>query len=337
MKYIAYVGINDLKYLCSANVNHIDVFNIAFGGIEHGEVVIPQAEKLRLLSSIREKNPNCKFVLSVGGWSADGFSQSTRTDEQRKKLAASMLSAVHTYGLDGVDLDWEYPCFSVAGIESHPDDGENYVHLLREIRELFIAETEHKLLTIAVGGDVYYSQAVPMAKLEPYLDYVQIMSYDLRGGFTNVSGHHANLYQPKHDLTLVSGDKGVREYEKAGIPKEKLVLGVASYSRQWSGVPNVDQGYGQMAKTFGGYGPTYEHLKEHVIHKNGFVRYWDNVAKAPYLFDGYTFISYDDPESVEYKLDYAEEHNLYGIMIWEVSDTPDGELLAVMRKRKDRK
>ncbi len=335
MKYIAYVGITDLKHLCCANVNHIDVFNIAFGGIEQGEVVIPLKHELALIPTIREKNPNCKFVLSIGGWSADGFSQYTRTDEQRKTLAESMLSIVQTYGLDGVDLDWEYPCFSVAGIASHPDDGEHYVYLIREIRELFLKEQEDKLLTIAVGGDVYYSQAVPMEKMEPYLDYVQIMSYDLRGGFTNVSGHHANLYQPQYDLTLVSGDKGVREYEKAGVPKEKLVLGIASYSRKWTGVPNMDHGYGQMAQSYGGYGPTYEILKREFINQKGFIRYWDDVAKAPYLFDGYTFISYDDPESVGCKLDYAENHKLYGVMIWEVADTPHGDLLEVMRKRKE--
>ncbi len=334
MKYIAYVGIKDLKHLVGADINHIDICNIAFGKIEHGEIVIPHEEELRLVSTIREQNPNCKFVLSIGGWSADGFSQYTRSSADRTILAHSMISVMHSHQLDGIDLDWEYPCFSVAHIEAHPSDGENYVYLLRELRHMLRKESDSKLLTIAVGGDVYYSQAVPMRQLEPYVDYVQIMSYDLRGGFTNVSGHHTNLYQPRYDLTCVSGHKGVLEYEKAGIPKEKLALGVASYSRQWDGVPNKNNGYGQMAQTFGGYGPTYQHIRDHLIGKSGFIRYWDTEAKAPYLFNGSTFISYDDPESLKHKLDYVDTQNLYGIMIWEVADTPNGELLETMRSYK---
>ncbi len=362
MKYIVYVGLKHLKYLLGVNLSHIDIFNIAFAHIEDGKVVIPVPKEMNHLTEIRKENPHCKFALSVGGWSADGFSQGIRTATGRAKLAKSMVALVEHYNLDGIDLDWEYPGFSVAGVEAHPDDGAHYVLLLQELRERLdgLVQTEadgadgttgvsraggaddviggassfHKLVTIAVAGDSYYITATPMKELEPYVDYVQIMSYDLRGGFTNVTGHHTNLYQPQFDLTPASADTAVKAYIAAGVPAHKLALGAASYSRQWSGVPNRNNGYGQMAETFGGYGPVYEYLHKHLIDKSGFTRYWDNVAKAPYLFNGETFISYDDPKSLKYKLDYIRTHKLYGLMYWEVADHPNGVLLETLRQCK---
>lgn len=333
MKHIAYVGIAHLKHLLGEDLSHIDTFNLAFGHIEDSVVCIKRKEELSLLSHIQRENPHCRFVLSIGGWSADGFSQSTRTNTLREELASQMAAIVEQYNLDGIDLDWEYPGYSIAGIESHPMDGENYADLLAKLRGKLPSP---KLLTIAVGGDSYYIRAVPMKEVAIHVDYVQIMSYDLRGGFTNVTGHHTNLYTPTCDLSPASGDQGVQDYQAAGVPKEKLVLGIASYSRMWTGVPNRYQGYGQHATSFGGYGPTYEDLLENNIGKDGFIRYWDDEAKAPYLFNGETFISYDDPESVTHKLEYAQKRGLCGVMVWEVLSHPNGAILGTLKAYRER-
>ena len=106
--------------------------------------------------SIRKANPE-RDVLSVGGWGADGFSQAARTKEGRERFAASALAIVKEYGLDGIDIDWEYPGTSLAGIASDRSDKENYTLLLAELRKTLDAYREGMLVTTAVGGDVYFA------------------------------------------------------------------------------------------------------------------------------------------------------------------------------------
>lgn len=87
------------------------------------------------LAQIRGVNPGIKILLSVGGWGADGFSQGSRTAQNREKMAQSAAELVKEYGLDGIDIDWEYPCSSLAGIASDPGDKENFTLLLKAVRE----------------------------------------------------------------------------------------------------------------------------------------------------------------------------------------------------------
>lgn len=317
-KIIAYCGTKDLPLLQEKDIQILDVINLAFGHIEDGAVVYDIGEYEKYLGRIREINPECAIVLSVGGWSAGGFSEAAATEQGRENVARTALEVVQKYGLDGIDIDWEYPCIGIAGIKAGPDDKENFTLFLKAIRSAFDTFTERKLmLTIAAGGDSYYTRCTNMAEAQKYLDYVQIMSYDLRGGFVVHTGHHTNLYSNPADLSPVSADFGVNCFLDAGVPREKLVIGAAFYSRMWKGVPDVDHGYMQMAGSVGGYGPSYGDLKENYIGKNGFVRYWDDIAKAPWLFDGKTFISYDDEESLKAKAEYVKEKGLLGIMYWE--------------------
>ena len=192
-----------------------------------------------------------------------------------------------------------------------------------------------KSLSVAVGGDVYFALQTDMKAASKYLDYVQLMTYDLQGGFQKVTGHHAALYHSEGNLLDVCVDKAVKAFHEAGVPMEKLILGVPFYSRQWNGVKGEGcrHGLGMEADSVGGYGGDYAELKADWIGKNGFVRYWDEVAKVPYLFDGKTFVSYEDEESLGGKIEYLKEMGMGGIMFWEYKCDPSGELLGYIREQ----
>ena len=194
-KVIGYVSTKDLGTLKEQDIKNLDVINIAFGLIERHRVVWDSCGNEEYLPKIREINPDIKIVLSVGGWGADGFSQAARTEEGRALFAVSAVSLVETYGLDGIDIDWEYPGTSLAGIGSHVNDKENYTLLLKALRESLNHMEGEKSLSVAVGGDVYFALQTDMKAASKYLDYVQLMTYDLQGGFQKVTGHHAALYQ----------------------------------------------------------------------------------------------------------------------------------------------
>lgn len=336
-KVISYVSTKDLPMMQENDIKMLDVINLAFGHIQNDAVVYEPGENAEYFAKIKALNPECAIVLSVGGWSAGGFSEAASTQKGRETVAQTALEIIKRYDLDGLDLDWEYPCIGVAGIASSPDDKENFTLLLKEIRGLFDTYQDKKLLlTIAAGGDSYYTRCTNMKEAQAYLDYVQLMTYDLRGGFVTHAGHHTNLYTKDADLLPVSVDFAVKCFHEAGVPKEKMVIGVAFYSRMWKNVPDVDHGYMQMAGTTGGYGPAYGDLKENYINKNGFVRYWDDEAKAPWLFDGETFLSYDDEESIECKADYVNREGLLGAMYWEYGLDTTFTLTGCLRRALDR-
>lgn len=331
-KLIGYVGTADLAHVTEADAKNLDIINIAFGHVIEGSVVWKNQTAKEDLARLKSINPEIKFVLSIGGWGAGGFSEAAYTEEGRKNFSKTAIGIVLEYGLDGLDLDWEYPSYTVAGIGGCKEDKQNFTLLLKQIREDLNKINTNYMLTIAAGGGAYYLKGVEMHEVIKYLDYVQLMTYDLRGGFQTLTGHHTNLYAPELDLFAASTDEAVCDFMAAGVPAEKIVIGVAFYSRMWKGVPNVDNGYLQMAETVGTYGPSYGGLVEGYINKNGFVRHWDDVCKAPYLFNGDTFISYDDEESITHKMKYMHEKGLLGAMYWEYSTDETRTLTGHMRR-----
>ena len=335
---IAYVSTRDLKNLKESDAKAIDIINIAFGHVVEGNCVWEEAssEVDNAIENIRSINPNIRFVLSIGGWSAGGFSEAASTKESREKFAITARELVEKHNLDGIDIDWEYPGIGVAGITATPEDKENFTLYLQAVRDELNKLGDDYLVTIAGGGDNYFCRNTELDKVAEICDYIQIMTYDLRGGFTHATGHHTNLFVPQNDMSDVSVKTAVDQYHRAGVPKSKIVIGVAFYTRLWEGVPNADNGYNQYAETVGGYGPSFDDLKENYIDKDGFIRYWDDVAKAPWLFDGKTFISYEDEESIAHKVKYLDDEGLLGVMYWEYCLGRETDLTLVIRDEIDK-
>ena len=335
MSYIvtAYVWDKALPQVTREDACRLTHINIAFGLVKDDKVVYDHLTNIDSLAVIRGYNPGIKVLLSVGGWGAGGFSEAAATQAGRRSFAATAAQAVRDLGLDGIDIDWEYPTIGVANIGFSPEDKETFTLLLQAIRtELDGCEGERKMLTIAAGADQYFIDGTHMDEVAKILDLVQIMTYDMRGGFQNLTGHHTNLYPSSGDLFRISTDTSVKLFAAAGVPMEKIVIGSAFYSRKWTNVPNRNNGLFQMTTGSGGGGGHFAKLDAEFIDKNGFVRYWDSEACAPWLFNGDTFLTYDDEESIACKCKYVKEQGLAGIMYWEHSCDPTGKLLGAMYK-----
>lgn len=333
---IGYAGDHALPTITAEAARQLTHLNVAFGHVKEDAIVTEHMQNLHVFEQLKAFNPELAIVLSVGGWSAGGFSEAAATPEGRAKMARTAVEVVKRHAFDGIDLDWEYPCYAEAGIAASPADKGNFTLLLKAIREALdeqaAADKRTYLLTIAVGADQYYIDGTEMDLVQQYVDYVQLMTYDMRGGFQTLTGHHTNLYTPVGDLFRISTDASVRLFERAGVPRNKLVIGAAFYSRMWKDVPDQNHGLYQMTAASGGYGPEYTELAANYIHKNGFTRYWDDEAKAPYLYDGSTFISYDDEESIACKCAYVKQEGLLGVMFWEYSCDKTTQLLNAIHR-----
>lgn len=334
-RVVGYAGDGSLPDITKEDALKLTHLNVAFGHVIDDKINIDHVKNLDHLAKLKEMNPDLTRLLSVGGWSAGGFSEAASTEKGRKLMAESAVKILKEHDFEGIDLDWEYPCYGVADIASSPNDKENFTYLLKEMREAFDAlekETgQYYLLTIAAGADQYYIDGTEMDKVEKYLDYVQLMTYDMRGGFQTLTGHHTNLYATTGDLFRISVEKSVELFIQAGVPREKLVIGIAFYSRMWKDVPNKNNGLHQMTAGSGGYGPDYSELHEKYINVNGFKRFWDDEAKAPYLFDGQTFITYEDAESIQHKCEYAAREKIGGVMFWEYKCDNTNTLLKAIK------
>ncbi len=315
------------------DARYMTQMNYSFALIEDGKVSGSHWRSISAFKKYIKRHPHILPVMAVGGWGADGFSQAAATESGRAAFVESAVALMEEHGFLGIDIDWEYPGSSVAGIESREDDPENLLLLLEALRtaldELTAQDDAKRLISIAVGGSRQYADKLECAALGRTVDQVNVMTYDLRG-FEKVTGHHTCLYPQQGDKAAVSADKAMEAFADAGIPREKLMMGAAFYGRAWRSVKSGEQnGLGQPAGTSGnktyGFGAI-----EAMISDGSYTRYWDDTAMAPYLFDGSTFISFEDTESIAAKGAYAKDNGLMGVMFWEYGQDDTGTLVKAL-------
>ncbi|MGA8742277.1 MAG: glycoside hydrolase family 18 protein [Terracidiphilus sp.] len=324
----------DAKYLTR--------INYAFANIQGGRMVLgapADAQNFAQLTALRNSNPRLTVLVSVGGWLwSTNFSEMALTAESRRVFEESVMVFLTQYDLDGLDIDWEYPGLPGAGHPFCAEDKENFTALVRELRERFDARTrktgQRLYLTIAMGAGDDVIAHTEMRKVQRYVDTVNLMTYDYyEAGSDPTTGHHAPLYADPTDPKKASSDETVRAYEKAGVPAEKILLGVPFYGREWGEVPEQNHGLFQVGKVVpGAYAPYSAITTNMLVTGAGFTRYWDDAAKAPYLYNAekHIFVSYEDPESLGVKCKYVREHKLGGVMFWEYFGDPDGKLLQAI-------
>ena len=113
-----------------------------------------------------------------------------------------------------------------------------------------------------------------------------------------------------------------------------IIVGVAFYGRAWKGVKDngVHGLYQPFVESAYGDGLSWDDIEDKIFKDPTFVRYWDDVGKAPFLYDGNTFISYTDGEELKLVADYIKKNKLGGVMIWEYGHDINARLLKPLYK-----
>lgn len=330
-KLIAYCLTENLSMMQERDIRVLDSINISFGLIHDGEVYWKEEQGKEDMERIRLINPQIQLVLSIGGWEAEGFSQAAETEEGRVRFAKSVMRLTREYGFDGIDVDWEYPCSDKAGIRMIPEDKENFTLLLRELRKQLSVLEEYKTLSIAAGALKTYLAGTNMKEVAEVLDYVQIMTYDLCGEWDRVTGHHAALFP--YGEGAPSSDEIIRLFIEAGVPREKIVMGAAFYSRGWKNVSGVRPGSSaEQPEIPYSYDAIVRNLE---TGEGNYRKFWDDDAKAAYLSNGTDFITYEDGRALQYKARYVKKNNMYGMMYWEYGQDKTYRLTGFLREQLD--
>lgn len=326
----SFTGFND------GDLEKIDVINYAFAGISRsGELVVSSSSKLPQIVQ-EAHDAGTRVVLAIGGWGVDGFSDAALTLESRTKFIDSILAGVDKYHLDGIDFDWEYPTSTASGlIKARPEDKQNFTHLVVETYNALKAKDPTLTLSIAVPNGSWAAQSYyEINKIKDHIDYLHLMSYDMINFATSTNkivkaSHHTNLLPSSNAVS--SASSGVNAYHSLGIPKEKIIMGIAFYGHGFktSNVGNNGMGADTDTSVTGNkFTIAYRSIVNDYLSNPEYTVYYDDVAKASWIYGNNTVISYDDPRSIAAKCDYVNDFDLGGVMVWQYAQDHTDSILV---------
>jgi chitinase len=280
---------------------------------------------------LKDKNPNLKIMVSIGGWGGCApCSNLFSSAEHRNNFSKTTVALFKQYNIDGLDLDWEYPV--IEGYPGHKYDAadkENFTALVKNLRKEM---GNQYLLSFAAGGFInYLEKSIDWKEVVPQVDFINLMTYDLVGGYSTITGHHTPLggHRPGQQTT----ERCVNWLLHNNVPADKLIIGAAFYARVWENVPGSNHGLYQQGKFK--QSVSYKNFAKYFSDSSGFNYHWDKKTKAPFRYNPQKklFATFDDKRSVSKKSKFIRRKKLGGIMFWQLSeDLPVNGLVDEIHK-----
>jgi len=264
------------------------------------------------LNLLKKANRHLKVLLSIGGWTySPAFHPVVINPSLRAGFVSSSIKLVEDYGLDGLDVDYEYP----------QDDAQarGYVDLLRELR-IGLDELAGRIggegrfsLTIAAPCGAHNYEKLHLREMDQFLDFWNLMAYDYAGSWDSKAGHQANTFG--HGVNTAHA---VEHYHRhGGIARAKLVIGLPLYGRSFL----ATQGPGHPFSGIGAGSWEQGVYDYRALPLPGSSVYYDDDALASWSYDPRKgeMISYDDERVTRAKAGWIIHQGLGGAMFWELS------------------
>ncbi|XP_038698203.1 class V chitinase CHIT5b-like [Tripterygium wilfordii] len=333
----AYWPAGSISYFPPTSIDTTLFTHIYYAFVSPNNVTFKFEESISTASLLREftttlhsKNPPVKTLISIGGGGDDPtlYARMASKVRTRKVFIKSAIDLAREFGFDGLDLDWEFP--------KDPKEMMDLGSLFKEWRAAIQMEAQKNgrpplLLTAAVYYSVEFvvyggPRKYPVDSISRYLDWASPMCFDYHGSWdTSQTGAHAALYDQKSNI---STSYGLQSWIRAGVPANKLVMGLPLYGRTWKlKDPNIN-GIGAPAV---GLGPgedgvlTFIQLEQYNGNNSATVVY-DVESVSTYSYVGTSWIGYDDVTSTKTKIGFAKAHGLLGYFFWAVSYDNEGKI-----------
>jgi chitinase len=305
------------------------------------------------LQQLNQFHPSLRILFSIGGYSHSArFSDVAASENGRIQFVQSCIQYLRLNGLDGIDIDWEFPVSGgMDGNKHRLEDSQNFTVLLAEFRKQLDLQGKMDgksyLLSIAAPAGPSEFRYFELSQICPMVDWITVMAYDFYTGESKITHFNAPLFAVSSDpgSMTYNGDSAVKAYLAKGIPSDEIVLGVPFYGRAWKGVTENRNGLFQQnigpfddpqvpAGTWGEGGEIeYRAIKQYYL--GSWPRFWQNEAQVPWLYNPQEqiMLTFDDPESLAAKADYVRTKQLGGISIWQISgDDEEHSLLRALAK-----
>mmetsp|Transcript_37102 Transcript_37102/g.72879 ORF Transcript_37102/g.72879 Transcript_37102/m.72879 type:complete len:526 (+) Transcript_37102:42-1619(+) len=225
---------------------------------------------IQQIVAYKKQNPNLKVIASIGGWNFPSayFSKMVASSASRAKFITSAKSFMASHSIDGIDLDWEFPCSAPRNDPvkisctqfrqsqdaggSCPADTNNLLTFVQELRQ---GLGSGAIISIASQAGEKNWEAMNIKAVSQYIDYYNVMTYDytvpdVADG--SLMSPNAPLYTPDPPASQMSIDYSIQGYLNAGVPASKILVGIPFYGHTWyqTGMANW-QKFGQKGSIQG--------------------------------------------------------------------------------------
>lgn len=131
----------------------------------------------KAIYKLKKAHRHLKLLLSIGGWTySPSFHPIVIDPHKRKTFVETSIKLLEDLGIDGLDIDYEYP--------SNDEEAQGYVSLLKELRAALDRHAAEKhanyrfLLTIAAPCGPDHYRKLHIKEMDKYLDFWNMMAYD---------------------------------------------------------------------------------------------------------------------------------------------------------------
>ncbi|ORY04392.1 hypothetical protein BCR34DRAFT_572769 [Clohesyomyces aquaticus] len=326
-------------------VDSLSHLNLAFAYIQPKTFEIVPMDKMSdktfsQITNLKQKAPGLKIWISLGGWTFSDNGTDTQpvwgdiasSVTNRAKFIGNLYRFMETWGFDGVDIDWEYPGAPDRG--GSPTDPDNFVLLLEQMSLLFQAGGSKFGISFTAPTSYWYLRWFKIGELYKYVDFINLMTYDIHGSWDSPADQIGSFVYAHTNLTEIKDALGL--FWRNNVPMNRVNLGIGFYGRSYTlkdpacnkpGCPFKDVGVAGQCTGQGGVMSFAE--IEGYIKQYSLTTEYDQEAQAKYLaFNENQWVSYDDKETLQKKVDFANEQGLLGLFIWAI-DLDDREHSAL--------
>jgi chitinase len=320
-------GLWSMGYYASWQANQYPVSAIEWSGLSHIAMAFYTPDSngnLTLMGGNPQVAQNIvtaahqhgvKAIASLGGADSESAFQAATASGTIATFVTNLVALMQSVGYDGLDVDWE-PLAKA--------DEPTAIDLANRVR----AAAPNVILTIPIGyinvnlgADLTNYPAIAAA-----YDQVNIMSYGMAGAWQGWKSWHSSPLYHQDSATPTSIDSSVQLYVNAGVPKNKLGIGIGFYGLCYS-PPVTAPDQALNGATLIASDGTISYAAIMANYYSSSARQWDSLARVPYLSfasahapDGCQYISYDDAQSIGEKGTYVKATGLGGVIEWEINE-----------------
>ncbi|GAB1605615.1 acidic mammalian chitinase-like isoform X1 [Argonauta hians] len=291
--------------------------SIIEGRITPAKAIDPEIyyKKIPLMKKL---NPQLKVLLCNGG----DFNGVLATPLNRTRYVNSSVPILRKYGFDGLDIDFEFPAWNgLPKSQKH-----SFTQLLMELFELFTKEAAltkrpQLMLTAAVAATKEITDAsYEVPALAKVLDFINLMCYDYHGFayYDPFTGFNSPLYPESYDY--IYGNRSIvfsaQYWQLKGMPQSKVVVGIPVYGHSYKLVSKYLHGVHALSYGHGPNGGYVSYPQACKYLQSNFTRVWSQECQVPYMYKDDLWISYEDPRSIQLKVDWIKKNGYPGVMVY---------------------